>query len=180
MRTRRQVLALLGLLLAATLVSSCVTQRVKCSMAPDAGSFVGSVVEIHGSAVTFRVETVQRNTSAIAAEFPRPVEGHHVVVHYQDHDEQFLHVGERYSVKVWPINGFSSSVHTANHACSGGTVHADGTAIDTSLLRQPHARRVFLVSVAALAVVGLFAAAWMLRKRRRQTKNVEELVRSAS
>jgi hypothetical protein len=171
---------LVGLLAVAAFVTGCDPGRVICDYAADSGTFVGRLVERHGSAATFLVETVQPNASALAADLSRPVEGDHVVVHYQDHDEQFLHVGERYSVKVWPIKRFFSSVHTANHPCSGGTVHADGIAIDTSLLHQPHALRVLLDFVAALTVVGLFAAAWMLRKRRRQQKNVEKLVRSAS
>ena len=55
-----------------------------------------------------------------------------MVVRYERHEQQFLRVGERYAVTVWSINGYFSGVHHADAVCSTGTVHADGSAIDTS------------------------------------------------
>ena len=179
MRIRLKAALVVGVLAAATLVSSCDnTGRVICDYAQDSGTFAGRLVERHGSSLTYRVEALQPSEGAAA--LPQPVRGTLVVVHYENHEEQFLHVGQRYSVKVWPIRHYYSGVHTANRPCSGGTLHADGTAIDTSLLHQPHTLRVFLNVVTALAVVGVFVTAWAMRKRRRQRKNVEELLRSAS
>jgi hypothetical protein len=131
---RPKVALVVGALAATTLVASCsttgtTTPRVMCDYAQDSGTFVGRLVGRHGSSVTYRVEAVRPSEGAAA--LPQPVRGTLVVVHYEAHEEQFLHAGERYSVRVWPINGFFSGVHTADRPCSGGTVHADGTAIDT-------------------------------------------------
>jgi hypothetical protein len=177
---RLKVALVVGVLAATTPVGSCSssTRRVICDYAQDSGTFVGRLVGRHGSSVAYRVEAVQPSEGAAA--LPQPVRGTLVVVHYEAHEEQFLHAGERYSVRVWPINGFFSGVHTANRPCSGGTVHADGTAIDTALSHQSRARHILFSFAAALAVVGLFVAAWALRRRRRQRKNVEELLGSES
>jgi hypothetical protein len=81
--------------------------------------------------VTFRVESAQPNRTADPSVSHRLETGRLAVVHYEAHEERFLRVGERYKVKVWPIAGFLSSVHTSDRPCSGGTVHADGAPIDT-------------------------------------------------
>ena len=179
MPVRLNAAALLGTLVATSFVTSC-TPTVECSMAPDAGTFVGRVEEKHGSAVTFLVQSLQQEPAAAPAKLHSPVEGQVVVVHYDKHQEQFLHVGQRYLVTVWWIGHYYSGVATADIPCSGGTVHADGSAIDTALVHQPYLRSVLYKILIALAGVGLVVAAWALRQRRRQRKNVEELLRTAS
>jgi hypothetical protein len=127
--------AALAVLIAASVLVSCgsgrVDSRAMCDYALDAGSFIGRVVGIHGREVTFRVESVQPNRIAEAGKLPHPEKGRVVAVRYEAHEERFLHVDERYKVKVWPIHGYFSSVHTADRPCSGGTAHADGEPIET-------------------------------------------------
>jgi hypothetical protein len=131
----RPMLAALAVLLAASAAASCGSDRVEsraiCDYALDAGTFIGPVVGIQGRAVTFRVESVQPNKMAEARNLPHPEKGRVVSVRYEAHEERFLHVDERYRVKVWPIHGYFSSVHTADRPCSGGTAHADGEPIET-------------------------------------------------
>ncbi len=172
---------LLGVLCAGALLTSCTPSHSKCSMAPTAGTFVGTLIERRGSTATFRVVRVVpdgRDASPI-----RPEAGRLAVVRYERHEEQFLRTGDRYLVTVWPDpkgNGFFSSVHMANHDCSGGTVHADGSAIDTSLRHQPHLHHVVFAFAAVLAALALLVGAWMAGTRRRQRRAVEALRRSAS
>jgi hypothetical protein len=175
MRIGRTLTLLGGSLLAMGILASC-SPRVMCDAGLDAGTFIGRVLEKHGSTVTFRVETVQREPSETSLDVRGPVAGTAAVVHYEKNEEQFVHVGARYAVRVWPVEaGYFSGVHTANHTCSGGTVYADGTSIDTALVHQPHLRHVLLEYLAGLAAAGLIVAGWAVRKRRRQRKNVEEL-----
>jgi hypothetical protein len=140
----------------------------------------GPVVEIEGRSVTYRVETFQPGRYDLEPRPPTPIRGHLVVVHYGRYAHEFLHVGRRYSAPVgWAGEGFFSLVDKGG-VCGFRTVNADGTAIDTALIRQPHVRRWFFEFVAASVVVGLLTSTWAVRKRRRQRRNVEELVRSAS
>ena len=135
MRIRPMSALALGLVLAASAISACDSgpghPRVMCDYAMDAGTFVGRVVSVRGAEATFRVESAQPKRAADASVLHRLQKGRLAVVHYEAHEERFLRVGERYKVKVWPIAGFLSSVHTPDRPCSGGTVHADGAPIDT-------------------------------------------------
>jgi hypothetical protein len=134
MRNHRMMVAL-AMLTAALVAASCASDRVEsramCDYALDAGTFVGRVVGIDGPEVTFRVESVQPNRIAESRKLPHPEKGRVVAVRYEAHEERFLHVDERYKVKVWPIHGYFSSVHTSDRPCSGGTAHADGEPIAT-------------------------------------------------
>jgi hypothetical protein len=134
MRNHRMMVAL-AMLTAALVAASCTSDRVEsramCDYALDAGTFVGRVVGIDGPEVTFRVESVQPNRIAESRKFPHPEKGRVVAVRYEAREERFLHVDERYKVKVWPTHGYFSSVHTADRPCSGGTAHADGEPIAT-------------------------------------------------
>jgi hypothetical protein len=145
-------------------------------MAPDSGTFVGRVEEKHGSAVTFLVESLQAEPARLPAKPHAPVVGQVVVVRYERHQEQFLHVSQHYLVEVWWLDVYYfSSIHTAGN-CPGGTVYPDGSEIDTALVHQPHLRHVLLEYLTGLAVAGLGVAGWAVRKRRRQRRNVEELL----
>jgi hypothetical protein len=170
----------IAMLAAAALMASCTTPRGICDYAADAGTFAGRVEQTHGSAVSFRVERLQQEATSARTKPHSPIAGQVVVVRYEKHEEQFLRVGQRYLVRVWWIGHYFSGVHMANHACSTGTVHADGSAIDTALVHQTYVRRVLYKILIAGAGVGLLVAAWALRKRRRQRRNVEELLRTPS
>jgi uncharacterized protein YcfL len=129
------VVVLLALVMLAGCSSSGGRPRVICDYAQDSGTFDGPLLSLSGSAATFRVDRVHTNPNA--RRLPKPTAGKTVVVHYDLGDEQFLRVGKRYTVKVTWVGGtsatrqFVSGVHTADHVCSGGTVYADGSAIDT-------------------------------------------------
>ena len=130
---------LLGLL-AASLVVGCRghggTRHVICDYAQDSGTFVGRVVKIDGPTVTYFVEKLK---PVPAGEVPRrnaPVPGKTVFVRYDQQEQRYLHVGNRYTVTVWSFDGYMSGVHHSDAVCSTGTVHADGSAIDTSAKRR--------------------------------------------
>jgi hypothetical protein len=75
-------------------------------------------------------------------------------------------------------DGFFSQVDTAgSDGCDFRTINADGTTIDTALIRQRHVRRLFFRFVAASVVVGLLTWVWAIRRRRRQRESVEQLLR---
>jgi hypothetical protein len=181
MRLRTRVVLLAGFLAATVLVPSVTASALSC-LAP-VGTFVGRVVEINGGSVTFRTATFRPSGYSVDTNgVPTPTPGHLVVAHYGHDDEEFLHVGRRYSVTVWPGDkAFSADVATADESeCGGGTVNADGSQIDTALVHQPHVRRLVFELLLASAVVALAVAAWAARKRRRQHRNVEGLVNPAS
>src|SRR5580765_7485951 len=147
MRTRLNAV-LLGSVLAATalVVFSFPASATTC--APNVGTFVGRIVAIDGSSVTYLVESFKPSGFEFAPESPKPIVRHVVVVHYGRYDGELLRVGHRYSVMVrpnvtvWPAyNGFFSDIHNAGGVCDGGTMNADGSQIDTALVRQPHLRR---------------------------------------
>ncbi len=132
---------ILGLLLVGSVVVSCAghsgRRHVICDFALDSGTFEGRLVTRTGPGVTFMVERVHPNVAAVRTGSRVPVAGRQVVVHYDAGNEQLLRVGRRYKVKVWWLGDaqsrlrFVSGVHVANRPCSGGTVYADGSAIET-------------------------------------------------
>jgi hypothetical protein len=180
MRIRSSAALLIATLGATALIASCAAPRAECDYAADAGTFVGRVDETHGSAVSFIVESLHEHPAPASTELHSPIEGQIVVVHYEKHEEQFLHAGQRYLVTVWWVGRYFSGVHMANHPCSIGTVRADGSAIDTGLVHQPHLRQVLYKILVAMVGVGLLITVWAIRRRRRQRKSVEELLRLAS
>jgi hypothetical protein len=167
---------LIAMLAASALMTSCATPRAICDYAAEPGKFVGRVQKTHGSAVTFIVESVQREATSSRTEPHSPIKGQ-VVVRYEKHEEQFLHVGQRYLVTVAWVGHFVSGVHMANHVCSDGTVHADGSAIDTALVHQPYLRQVLFKVLIVGTGFGLVITVWAIRRRRRQRENVEQLLR---
>jgi hypothetical protein len=139
-------------------------------------------VEIDGRSVTYRVQTFQLYDSGFPRRSPLPVPGRNVDVRYGRYDHEFLHVGRRYSATLGPADdGFVSEVDTAqSNTCAFRTRNADGSAIDTALIRQPHLRRWFVEFVAASVVVALLTSVWAIRRRRRQRESVEALLRLGS
>ena len=134
-------LSLLGVLVAGSSLVSCDSRggprRVICDYAQDSGTFEGRLVTLDGPGVTFMVERVDPNVAAARIGKRIPVAGKRVVVHYDRGNEQFLHRGRQYKVRVWWVGEsqsrlrFFSGVHVANQPCSGGTVYADGSPIET-------------------------------------------------
>ncbi|MDQ1509578.1 MAG: hypothetical protein QOG50_1422 [Actinomycetota bacterium] len=180
MRIRSSAALLIATLAATALMASCAAPRVECDYAADAGTFVGRVEKTRGSTVTYVVERLQAEPASAPAKLHSPIEGEIVAVHYERHEDQFLRAGQRYLVTVWWVGRYFSGVHMANHPCSIGTVHADGSAIDTGLVHQPHLRQVLDKILVAMVGVGLLITVWAIRRRRRQRKSVEELLRLAS
>ena len=88
-------------------------------------------------------------------------------MHYDEGGAGFLRVGRRYQVMAWWLSDhLFSGVHTANPVCSGGTVYADGSAIDTSLWRRAAIRTL----VYASSVIVLAGAASLILFRRARSK----------
>ena len=182
MRTGVRVVLVVGFVATAALIPSRTASATTC--APNVGTFVGRIVAIDGSSITYLVESFEPSDFEFAPASPKPIVGDVVVVHYGRYDGELLRVGRRYSVTVrpkvtvWPAyNGFFSDIHTAGGVCDGGTVNADGSQIDTALVRQPHVRRWFFEFVAVSVGLVLLTSVWAVRKRRRQRENVEQLLR---
>jgi len=174
MRNRSKAALLVCFVLSTVIVRTAPASATSC-VAP-VGTLVGRVVEIDGRSVTYRVQTFQRYDYGFPRRSPLPVPGRVVVVRYGRYDHELLHVGRRYSVELGPAdNGFVSQVDTST--CAFLTRNADGSAIDTALIRQPHLRRWFFELVAASVVVGLLTSVWAIRRRGRQRESVEALLR---
>ncbi len=166
-------MAIIAAIAAATVMSSCGARRTICDYAPSVGTIVGSAVERDGSAVTFVVESSTPGSHVPGVDIvPPPSVGSRVIVHYEKGEAQFLRTGTRYRVELWGASGgLVSGVRTANRACSGGTVRADGAAIETSLWSRSGVRR--LAAVSGLILVGLLviSALGFSRRRHRQRAN---------
>ena len=177
MRNRSKAALLVCFVLSTVIVRTAPASATSC-VAP-VGTLVGRVVEIDGRSVTYRVETFHTSGYGVPRRSSDPIPGHLVTVRYGRYDHEFLHVGRHYSVVLGPADdGFVSQVDTAgSHVCAFGTLNADGTKIDTALIRQPHLRRRFFEFVAASVVFGLLTSVWAIRRRRRQRESVEQLLR---
>ena len=133
-------------------------------------TFVGEVVAIDGSTVTYRVDEVLDAPVDLTRPTPAVAVGQEAVVHYSGGDERFLDTGERYRVDVYgSSDDLRSGVHNAgectNSVSGTGTVHADGTAIDTKLLSsaglRPYLPKLAITIVAAAAIALLVR--WRIR-----------------
>jgi hypothetical protein len=71
-------------------------------------------------------------------------------------------------------------VDTAQDPCGGGTRHADGTTIETSLLSRPHVRKVLLVTVVAPAATLLILALWLRHRDQLRKRRNDAALRSAA
>ena len=173
----RRVALIIAAAAAACVLMSSQGPAAACSLAAPAGAVVGEVVRIDGGGADLIVEqrTPYEPTSGRSQpELPRV--GARVHVAYEG-DEEFLRVGRRYSVTLRdvPKLGWFSGVHTAEEVCGGGgTVYADGAAIDTALWSRDEVRRgaVFLaigVGVVSVTVIGLRA---YLSRRTRSTQRL--------
>ena len=142
-----------------------------CSDGRGDPKIVGRLTSLDGATATFRVESSTPGKYR-PQDTPLPKTGTNAAVFFYSGSAQFLREGQRYVVPVgWSEGRYSSWVDTAQDPCGGGTRHADGTTIETSLLSRPHVRKVLLVTVVVPAATLLILALWLrhrdqLRKRR--------------
>jgi hypothetical protein len=161
-----------GLFLAMTFVAAC-SGDVACSQASPRYTIVGKLIARHGSTATFSVESVEPPVSppppGVVA--PAVVRGQKLDVGYPSDHADFLRVGKRYRVELFGgrPGPFQSDVHTADVACSRGTVYADGREIDTSLRSRSLVRH--LVEGAALLFLVIVPVTTGLVVRARSRRN---------
>ena len=157
------VVAIVSLVVPSGLLASC--SAVDCSKTGNDATFVGRLTAIRPGAAEFTVETVTIEQGFSPAHVP--VAGTSITAAYADGQERFLRVGDRYQVsEAWIGGGFASGVHVASDACSGGTVHADGSRIDTSSVTGKRARHLAIALVLAPVGALIILAAWLFVRRR--------------
>lgn len=149
---------------APTLLASC-GDTTECSKTGPDATFVGRLTSVRSGAADFTVATVTIEPGGPRAHVP--VAGTSITVVYGNAQEKFLRVGDRYEVSEAWIGGQNvSGVHVANDACSGGTVHADGSRIDTSSATARRARHLaLLIGLAPVAALTVLAV-WLVTRRR--------------
>jgi hypothetical protein len=182
-----RLLGLLSAVGACVIVSGC-SGRSIIDCAGEAGPFIGTVVARHGDDVTFRVESIPSNAADSLSQMSRdqgtPVVsvGRNLPVHYGDRTGEFVHVGTRYSVRVFTVDKrLWSEVHKAGVGCSDYTRHADGSSINTSLWTRSRVRGsvlVFALVVLITATLVLMAFATRNGRRRRRIQRRNQRIRS--
>lgn len=142
-------------------------------------AIVGRLSSLHDATAMFRVESSSAGEHRPVGT-PLPAPGSNIAVAFSGGDE-FLRVGESYAVPLWWDRGhFVSSVSTAEDMCGVRTRHADGSAIETSLLSRPEVKRLLLViAIALFATVGL-PAIWLRHKRQQRRRRNDAALRSAA
>ena len=164
------VVTILGLIATPALLGAC--GHGDCSKAGDDAVFVGRLTARDGGLATYTVESVTLSRPPRPGiRVPEPATS--ISVRYPEAQAKFLRVGTWYRVGVfWSDGEFASGVHVADDACSGGTVHLDGSSIDTSLFpwRGKALPALALASVAALLITT--AVVW--RRRRPKTVRVDD------
>ena len=107
-----------------------------CDYAGPAGIFEGRLLTLRGAEAMFQVDRLRPSTVHGRGNGPVPVAGKRLAVRYENGEQRYLRANQRYRVIVWwlkvpPPARFFSSVHTRKSPCSGGTIHVNGTTIDT-------------------------------------------------
>ena len=171
--------AVVGLLSTPAALTACSTS---CDKSAPAQTIVGLVIARTDSAATFSIESVSIPRGA-ASEPAAPVlvRGRTVEVSYFADHAKYLRVGTRYRVDLsWNrTDGFASDVHTSDEPCSGGTVYADGSSINTASWTRSHIVEIVLAVVLApiaLAVIVLIVLRTLLRIYRRR-RGLSDIVR---
>jgi hypothetical protein len=164
------VVTILGLIATPVLLGACA--HGTCNRAGDDAVFVGRLTARHGGAATYTVESVTATRPLRpGGRVPEPATS--TDVHYPESQAKFLHVGAWYRVAVfWSGHEFTSGVHLADDPCSGGTVHLDGSSIDTSLF--PWRGKALLALALASVVALLITTAVVWRRRRPKTVRVDD------
>jgi hypothetical protein len=176
--TRRKTfrsVAALGLAVAFALAGGAVGATVAgaCSMAPPTATIVGSLVAKDGGSVRYRIEQLMEVQQDQGFDHRDTL-----TVTYVDGDARYLEVGTRYRVSVYASSDegppYYSGVKRAEEDCGGGgTVFADGSAIDTGLTLL--GIRVWPTAAAA-AVLGALAVALVARTVRHRRNRPTEVV----
>jgi hypothetical protein len=165
------VLVIASLGVGPSLLASCGT--VECSIATGPGtgydaSFVGRLTGRHADTATFTVESTKTFRTE-NPDGPIPKLTASVAVEYPDDVAHFLHVGKRYLVNVeWSGTAFESDIHRAGDCGSGGTLHADGSPIDTSTFPWLHRALLAGLVTPVVALLVLVAVVWYRRRRHRR------------
>lgn len=169
------LVCIVGSVVSAALLGSCARTVTDCSEVGWDATFVGRVTAIQPAAAEFTVETVTAEPGSQTAH--TPVAGKSIAVHYDGGQERYLRVGEEYEVsEAWLGGRFVSGVHVGGDACSGGTVHADGSSIDTTsaTARRMHRIEVGLLAAPVVALVVLGACVRWRRRRRTESVRVDD------
>jgi hypothetical protein len=149
--------------------------------------FDGTVVVKAADVVTFIVDRVPDPPQATAAG-PAPAPGQEpsdhgasgtqpdlspgspVVVRYDSGTAKYLRIGKRYSVSLYGPGLDGTYTSDVGSPC-GGTVYADGRAIDTSLVSVGGIHTGGLVAIGiGVLLLSLGATGWVLRSRRRSSE----------
>jgi hypothetical protein len=151
--------------------------------------FYGTATAKAGDLVTFTVDRVPNSPPAAAAAGPAPAPGQDqsgyapssnqpdlspgspIAVRYGSGTAKYLQVGKQYSVSLYGPGLGGTYTSSVGSGCGEGTVYADGTAIDTSLvsIRGIHTGGLVTIGIGAI-VLSLGAAGWVLRSRRRKSE----------
>jgi len=163
------VVALLGLT-AAAFVNGRDARGCIASLALPQTDIVGTVAAKDGGDVTFHIDQIVSDQQNPAPQPTSLEPGQDLVVRYSDGDARYLHRGASYRVPVFgnEIDGFHSGVHTADECdapVGTGTVHADGTEINTGIFTlegfQPYWPKLVITIVAITAITALIR--WRIR-----------------
>jgi hypothetical protein len=160
-----------GFLLSPLTLTACSTS---CDKSAPTVTIVGRVTVRSTSKATFSIESVSPSTN-VTPDPATPVlaPGKNVTVRYFADHAKYLRVGTRYRVDLfWDGAGsFESDVHTSDEPCSGGTVYANGSSINTASWTRSHITEIVLALVlapVALAVIVLVIVRMILRLYRRR------------
>lgn len=138
-------------------------------------SFIGAVVERDGDLVTYEVG----QPVTIEGIVPNNVAaGDRVVITYGGGEARFLHRGGAYRVDAFGADqpwrsGIAQARECPEAEHGSGTVHADGSSIDTGLLTRdgigPYVGRVVLTTILLLAASAVALVLWRRHQRPRLT-----------
>lgn len=142
-----------------------------CSMAAMTADFDGTVVEVRGQTVTYRVDRVHRQDDPGLGD-PRPTVGDEVDIRYDD-QPTVLRVDGRYRVKGWDHGeaGIGSRIAFDLHGDCGsgeGTSALDGSFLGTAprVTTPPRRTAIALAGVAVAVAAGVLVLHAVVRRRR--------------
>ena len=169
---RVRVLVVLVLLLTGLAIAPwTAAAATSCGDGKGDAEIVGRLTSLRDATATFHIESVKVGPHPRPSA-PIPAKQTSLPVYYYGGDTRFLRVGQRYDAQIWWDDGrFTAYVTTAEDTCGGGgTLHADGSPIETSLLSRLDWKQVLLVVGTPVAILFVLVI-WLrhrdqLRKRR--------------